>query len=154
MATDRREKLEHQYPERFSDGREWIQLANEAMQQPTIRRFSQEEWRSIVPESSVFAPFGLYATGSWILRQRYEDLRMQGRFLSREGEHRVRERLREIALSWRQCRTPECVGRHRIAWEVLQNAMTHPERRKDFFRVVRDADLIVRAITPTRRMRR
>lgn len=154
MAADRREILERQYPERFSDGEEWVRLANEAMQQPTIRRFSQEEWRSIVPESTVFAPFGLYATGSWVLRQRYEDLRMQGKYLSREGERRVRERLREIALSWRSCRTPECVGRHRIAWEILQAAMTHPERRPDFLQVVKRADLIVRAVQPLRRPRR
>ena len=145
-SAERRRLQEVAYPDRFSDGSAWIDIARAAAAQPAVRNYTEDEWQAIAGGPRALIPRTFTAAGSFAVRGAYEAERLKAQLVTLAGEDQVRGVVHEFAAGVRGARSPTELGPPRIALLILSEALQKPARRDTFTQIVKAAGLDVRPV--------
>lgn len=145
-AEERRLLQEQAYPDRFSDGGAWINIAHAAAAQPAVRNYTEDEWQAIAGGPRALIPRTFTAAGAFAVRSAYEAERLKAQLLSLAGEKTIRTAIHQFAAGMRAAKSPTELGPPHIALLILSEALQKPARRDTFTQIVKAAGLDVRPV--------
>lgn len=135
------EAAEEQDPAAFDAGDVWLSLAERALTATPTRVFQQSEFTQLsgIDAGAIQAP--ITATQAWELRPDYEDARLRATYVSLAGIDAAEEKERQYAGALRAARGPDEIKGLRLALYVLRQALTDPDKRAPWSKLLRANDL-------------
>lgn len=144
-ARDRAE-LESRFPDRFTDGQKYVDLARRASDLGYARYWESSEWEGATGQQRPRGERRLWAPALYAVYSEYEAERLSGRWLSAAGIDKINAARDELNAIAPTLRDPRAVTRYKIESWFLDQADRDPDRRLPLSSAIKQLDLV--AVVP------
>lgn len=141
IRESQRAELESAYPEQFTDGAVYLDLARRARDLSAARFWDSAEWSAATGQQRPAREQRLWAPSIYEIYAQYETERMSARWLSGAGETLIDEYEQELNAEARSARDPLAVQSIQNAFWFLTQAKHDPDKRLPFSRAIAQLNL-------------